>query len=113
MIMPSSQANPITKSPRNNLKDIVGTVENSDIEQQIVPTRKTSKIRAQKAKTSTKRNTVLKKTLKERDIGICQTLSVLIVVNMDILHKIAQKHTIMLILLTKVNKTRKSRICWI
>ena len=104
MIMPTSQANPITKSPRNHLKDIVGTVENLDIEQQIVPTRKTTKIRAQKAKTSTKRNTVLKETLKERDIGICQTLSVLIVVNMDILHKIAQKHTIMLILLTKVSK---------
>ena len=52
------------------------------------PTRKATKIRAQKAKMSTKRNTVLKETIKERDIGICQKSNVLIVVNMDILHKI-------------------------
>ena len=113
MIMPSSQANPIRKSPRKHLKDVVGTVENLDIKQQIVPTRKATKIRAQKAKTSTNRNTVLKETLKERDIGICQDISALIMVNMDILHEIAQKHTIRLILLKKVSKTRKSRICWI
>ena len=37
---------------------------------------------------STKRNKVLKETTKERDIGICQKLNVLIVVNMDILHEI-------------------------
>ena len=39
------------KSPKKHLKDIVGTVENLDIKQQIVPTRKATKIRAQKAKT--------------------------------------------------------------
>ena len=83
----TSQSN--RKSPRKHLKDVVGTVENLDMKQQIVPTRKATKIRAQKAKTSTKRNTVLKETLKERDIKICQKLSALIVVNMDILHKIA------------------------
>ena len=33
MIMPSSQANPIRKSPRKHLKDVVGTVENLDIKQ--------------------------------------------------------------------------------
>ena len=89
------------------------TVESLDIKQQIVPTRKATKIRAKKAKMSTKRNTVLKETLKERDIRICPKLSALIVVKMDILHEISQKHVIMLILLKKVSKTRKSRICWI
>ena len=62
---------------------------------------------------STNRNKVLKETTKERDIGICRKLDVLIVVNMDILHEIVQKHVTMLILLKKVSKTRKSRICWI
>ena len=52
------------------------------------PNKKATKIRAQKAKMSTKRNRVLKETTKERDIGICQKLNVLIVVNMDILHRI-------------------------
>ena len=113
MIMPFSQANPIRKILRKHLKDIVGTVENLDVKHQIVPTRKATKIRAQMAKTSTKRNTVLKDTIKERDIGICQNSNVLIVVNMDILHEIVQKHMIMLILLKKVSKTRKSRICCI
>ena len=97
MIMASSQANPIRKSPRKHFKDIVGTVENLDIRQQVVPTRNATKIRAQKAKVSTKRNTVLKETIKEKDIGICQKLSVLIVVNMDIMHKIVHKHVIMLV----------------
>ena len=59
------------------------------------------------------RNKVLKETTKERDIEICPKLDVLIVVNMDILHEIVQKHVTMLILLKKVSKTRKSRICWI
>ena len=34
-------------------------------------------------------------------------------IKMDILHEIAQKHAITLILLKKVSKIRKSRICWI
>ena len=78
-----------SQSNKKKLKKAHRTVENLYIKQQIVPTRKATKIRAQKAKMSTKRNTVLKETLKERDIGICQKLSVLIVVNMDILHEIA------------------------
>ena len=45
----------------------------------------------------------------ERDIRICQKLSTLVVVSMDILHKIAQEHVIMLILLKKVSKTTKLR----
>ena len=43
---------------------------------------------AQKENLSTKRNRVLKETKKERDIRICQKLNALIVVNMDIMHKI-------------------------
>ena len=35
-----SKANPIRESPRKHLKDIVDTVENLDIKQQIVPTKK-------------------------------------------------------------------------
>ena len=86
--MPSSQANLIRQSPRKHLKDVVGTVESLDIKQQIVPTRKATKIRAKKVKTSTKHR-VLKETLKERHIRTCQKLSALIVVNMDILHEMA------------------------
>ena len=83
----TSQSN--KKSPRKHLKDIVGTVESLDIKQQIVPPRKANKIMAKKAKTSTKRNTVLKETLEGRNIRICPKLSALIVVNLDILHEIA------------------------
>ena len=82
----TSQSN--KKSPRKHLKDIVDTVENLDIKQQILSIKRATKIRAQKVKMSTKRNRVLKETTKERDIGICQKLNVLIVVNMDISHKI-------------------------
>ena len=88
-IMPSSQANEIRKSPIKHLKDIVHILESMDINQQIVPTRKATKIRVKKSIMSTKRNTVLKKTLKERDIRIYRKLSALIVVNLDILHEIA------------------------
>ena len=107
----TSQSN--KKSPRKHLRDIVDTVENSDIKQQNVPIIKATKIRAQKGNLSTKRNRVLKETTKERDIRICQKLNVLIVVSMDTMHEIVQKHAIMLILLKKVSKTRKLRICWI
>ena len=55
----TSQSN--KKSPRKHLKDIMDTVENFDIKQQI-----------QMAKMSTKRNRVLKETTKERVIEICQ-----------------------------------------
>ena len=62
---------------------------------------------------STKRNRVTKGDHKGKGHRVCQKLNVLIVVSMDILHEIVQKHMIMLILLKKVSKTRKSRICWI
>ena len=88
-IMPSSQANPIRKSPRKHLKDIVGTVESLDKKQQIVQTRKATKMRTKKSKMSPKRNPALIDTLKERGIRMSKTLSVLILVNMDILHEIA------------------------
>ena len=52
------------------------------------PNKKATKIRAQKGNLSTNRNRVLKETTKERDIRICQELNALIVVNMDIMHKI-------------------------
>ena len=52
------------------------------------PNKKATKIWAQKAKMSTKRNRALKETTKERDRGICRKLNVLIVLNMDILHEI-------------------------
>ena len=77
------------------------------------PNKKSNQNKAQKANPSTKRNTVLKETLKERDRGICQKLNVLIIVNMDIFHEIAQKQMIMPILLKIVSKTRMLRICWI
>ena len=67
--MPSLQANPIRKSLRKHLKDIVDTVENLDNKAADCPNKKATKIKAQKAKMSTKRNRVLKKTTKERDIG--------------------------------------------
>ena len=77
------------------------------------PNKKSNQNKGSKGKKSTKRNTVLKETIKEKDIGIGQKSSVLIAMNMDILHEIVQKHAIMLILLKKVTKTRKLRICWI
>ena len=40
-------------------------------------------------------------------------LNVLIVENMGILPVIAQNHVIMLILLKKVSKGAKSKLCWI
>ena len=53
------------------------------------PNKKSNQNNDQKGKPSTKRNRVLKETLKERDIGICQKLSAFIVENMDILHETA------------------------
>ena len=101
------------KKPKKAFKGHCGYCGEFGHKSTACPNKKATKIRAQKVKMSTKRNRVLKKTTKERDIGICQKLNVLTVVNMDILHKIVQKHVIMLILLKKVSKTRKSRICWI
>ena len=82
----TSQSN--KKNPRKHLRDVVGTVENLDTKQLNVPINKVANIRDQKENLSTKRNRVLKETKKERDIRICQKLNVLIVMNMDIMHKI-------------------------
>ena len=49
----TSQSN--KKIPKKHLKDVVGTVENLDIKQQIVPTKKATKIRAQKEKNEHKK----------------------------------------------------------
>ena len=48
----TSQSNKV--NPKKHLKVIVGTVEGLDIKQPIVPTRKASKIRTQKAKMTQK-----------------------------------------------------------
>ena len=77
------------------------------------PNKKSNQKRAKKLKTSTRKNRVLKETPEEKDIGICQKLIALIVENMGTLPEIARKHMIMPILLKKVSKTTKWRICWI
>ena len=75
--MPYLQAHPIRKSPRKHLKDIVGTVGSLDIKQLIVQIRKPTKIGVREPKTSTRKNRVLKGTLKVKDIEICQNLCAL------------------------------------
>ena len=77
------------KNKRKHLRDIVGTVESLDIKQLIVPIRKASKIRVRKPKMSIRKNTVLKETLRAKDIEICQKLSAIIVGNMGIVPEIA------------------------
>ena len=76
----TSQSN--KKSQRKYLNDIVGTMESWDIKQQIVPTRKATKIRAKKVKMSTKRDRVLKET-KENGHRDMKKLSSIFVENMD------------------------------
>ena len=107
----TSQSN--KKKPKKAFKAHCGYCGEFGHEAADCPNKKASNIRAQKEKMSTKRNRVVKETIMERDITICQKLNVLILVNMDIMHEIVQKPMIMLILLKKVSKTRKSRICWI
>ena len=113
MTIPSSQANLTRKSPREHLKDVVGTVVSLDTKQLIDPIRKATKIRAKKLKMSIRKTRVLKETLKEKDIEICQNNCALIVEIMDILPGIACKHAIMPVLLKKVSKTTKWRICFL
>ena len=74
------------KSPKSNLKDFVGTVENLDTKQLIVPIRKAIRIRAQKENLNRRRNRVLKETIMEKDKRIFPKLTVTIGVNMDIMH---------------------------
>ena len=105
----TSQSN--KKKPKRAFKGCCGYCGEFGHKAADCPNKKATKRRGQKVKMSTKRNRVLKETTKERDIGICQKLNVVIVVNMEILHETVQMHMIMLILLKKVSKTRKSRIC--
>ena len=68
MIIPSLQVNPIRKSPRSILSDVVGTVENFAHKAADCPNKKTTKIRAQKENPSIKRNRVLMETTKEKEM---------------------------------------------
>ena len=101
------------KGPRKNSKDIVDTVENLDTKQPIVPTRKAIKIRVRKQKHSIRKSSMVKGTPKAKDIYICPKLNASIVENMGILPMTAQKHAIMLILLTKVSERVNWNPCWI
>ena len=107
----TSQSN--KKKPKKAFKGCCGYCGEFGHKSAECPNKKVTIIRAQKENLSAKRNRVLKETTKERDIRVCKKLNALIVVNMDIMHEIVQNHAIMLILLKKVNKTRKLRICWI
>ena len=60
------------KNPRNNLNDVVGPVGNFGHKAAECLNKKATKVRAQKKTLSTKRNSVLKETTKEKDIMICQ-----------------------------------------
>ena len=82
----TSQSN--KKKPKKAFKGCCGYCGEFGHRAADCPNKKSNQKRAKKAKMSTKRNTVLKETIKERDIGICQKSNVLIVVNMDILHEI-------------------------
>ena len=86
--MPSLQANPTREKPKKAFKGCCGYCGEFGHKAADCSNKKATKIRAQKIKMSTKRNRILKETTKERDIGICQKLNVLIVVNMNILHEI-------------------------
>ena len=83
----TSQSN--KKSPRKHLRDVVGTVASLDTKQLIVPIRKTIRIKVKELKMTTRKNRVLKETLQEKDIEICQNLIALFVVKMNILPKIS------------------------
>ena len=112
MTMLSLQANPTLESPRKYLKDIVDTVENLGIKQQNVPIKKQPN-KGSKGKFEHKKKQSTKRDHKGKRHKEMSKLNVLIVVNMDIMHKIVQKNMIRLIFLKKVSKKRKSRICWI
>ena len=107
----TSQSN--EKRPKKALKGCCGYCGEFGHKAADCPNKKETKIRAQKENLSIKRNRVLKETTKERDTRVCQKLNVSIVVNMDIMCMTVWKHAIMLILLKKVSKTRKLRICQI
>ena len=101
------------KKPKKAFKGCCGYCGEFGHKADEFPNKEVTKIRAQKENQSTKRNRVLKETKKERHIRISQKLNIIIVVNMDIMHVTVQNHTIMLILLKKVSKTRKLSICLI
>ena len=56
------------KSPRKHSKDAVGTVENLDTKQLIVPTRKATKIRARNQKLNKRKSNMAKGTPRAKDI---------------------------------------------
>ena len=58
----------IKKVPRKHSKDVVDTVENLDTKQQIVQTRKATKISVKNQKTQQKKNNMAKGTPKAKDI---------------------------------------------
>ena len=66
--MPSLQVPPTKKGPRKRSKDAVGTVENLDTKQLIVPTRKATKIRARNQKLIKGKSNMAKGTPKVKDI---------------------------------------------
>ena len=66
--MPFSRVPLTKKGPRKHSKDAVDTVENLDTKQQIVPTRKATKIRARNRKLSKRKNNMAKGTPKAKDI---------------------------------------------
>ena len=61
------------------------------------PNKESTQNEGSKGKDEHKKKHSTKGDHKEKVIGICQKSSVLIVVNMDILHEIVQKHMMMLI----------------
>ena len=107
----TSQSN--KKRPKKAFKGCCGYCGEFGHKAADCPNKQSNQNKGQKGKNEHKKNTVLKETLKERDIRIYPKLNVLTLENMDILHMIAQKHVIMLTLLKKVSKTTKSRICGI
>ena len=66
--MPSLQVPPTEKGPRKHSKDVVDTVESLDIKQQIVPTRKATKIKARNQNIIKRKDNMAKGTPKAKDI---------------------------------------------
>ena len=62
------QVPPTKKGPRKHSKDLVDTVEKLDTKQQIVPTRKATKIRVRNQKLSKRKSNMAKGTPKIKDI---------------------------------------------
>ena len=101
--MLSLQANATRKIPRKHLNDIVDTVENLDVKQQIVPI-KSNQNKGSKGKNEHKKKQSTNGNHKgkgHKDMSKIKCFN------------LVQKHAIMLIVLKKVSRTSKLRICWI